>query len=443
MIVWPKHRHRRIQEPRRRRRRRWRFLRLFAIVFAALLLVRALLPIGVRAYVNRVLARAENYQGDIGDLDLNLWRGAYEIEQPRFFKIVGGKPEPLLEMKRLDLSVQWGALLHGRIVAEATLHHPIANFVLAASKVEQQTGEEASWGKRLEELVPFHINRLVVRDGEVRMRAENTDPPVDAYMTDVYVEALNIANVRDEPPGEDGQREALPAEVEAAGRPFGTGEFELRLRFDPLADPLRFDLDASLRDLQVIDLNDFLTAYGSVDAEAGTLSVFAEFAGSEGRTEGYVKTLFDGLQVARFGEIAGPVDALEALWEGLVAVAAEVLENQPHDRLATRIPLRSSGTGASTDLLATIGSLLRNAFLAALGPAIDDSIELDGMEIVRDEDADAKTKKASKPQRQPDRQAPPRQQAGQPDGEPRRDAAAVRRIRSNTPQPSPPDGGSR
>lgn len=377
-------------------------MRLFAVVFTVLLAVRAALPAAIRYYVNRVLANGDAYRGDIGDIDLDLWRGAYTIAHPRFFKMVSGKRVPFLEMQRLDLSVQWGALLHGRIVAEAVLHHPLANFVLAKSQAQEQTGAEGSWTSKLDELIPFHVNRLAVRDGEIRMRDESTDPPVDAYMTDFYLEALNIANVRDEEPTRaDGKDAALPAEVEAAGRPFGTGQFELRMKFDPLADPLRFDLDASLRDIQVTDLNDFLQAYGSVDAEGGTLGVYAEFAGSEGKTEGYVKTLFDHLSIVRFAEIDGPVDALEALWEGLIAFAAEVLENQPHDRLATKIPLRSTGgSGTSADVVATLGNLLRNAFLAALGPAIDDSVELRGMQVVREQADEPQKDEAAKDQRQ-------------------------------------------
>lgn len=376
---------------RARSGRRRHFWRLFAGTLAALLLVRALLPVAVRAWVNRVLARTENYQGDVGNIDLNLWRGAYEIERPRLFKVVGGQREPFLEMERLDLSVQWAGLLRGRIVADATMHHPVASFVLAETERAEQTGEETSWTARLDDLVPFRINRFVVRDGELRFRDLTTDPVVDAYMTDFYLEALNVANIRGEGPSEDESSEALPAEVEAAGRPFGTGEFESRLRFAPLADPPRFELDLSVSRLHLFDLNDFLSAYGSVDAEAGTLGVYAEFAGREGRIEGYVKTLFEGLSIVRFGEIDSPADALEALWEGLVEVAAEVLENQPHDRLATRIPLRGPIGEPGTDLVAIVGNLLRNAFLSALGPAIDDSIELRDMEIAADEDEAPRT----------------------------------------------------
>lgn len=364
------------------KRRRW--WRTFAVVFVALVAVRAVLPIGVRAWVNRVLARTEQYRGSIGDVDLDLWRGAYHIDSPKLFKLVSGRPEPFLEMQRLDCSLQWRALLRGQVVADVTLHRPNVEFVLAQSAEQSQTGKEESWAARLDELVPFRINRFVVRDGEVRLQNTTVDPPVDAYATDVYLEALNISNIRGSGPTDDATSAELPAEVELAGRPFGTAELEIRVRFDPLADPMRFELDASVADLMLIDLNDYLRAYGRVDAESGTVGIYAEFAGSDGRIEGYVKTLFDEMVLLRFDEIDDPTDAIEALWEGLVALAGEVLENQPHDRLATKIPLRGTMTGTSADLIATVGNLLRNAFVAALGPAIDDTVELRDMEAVED-----------------------------------------------------------
>jgi hypothetical protein len=174
----------------------------------------------------------------------------------------------------------------------------------------------------------------------------------------------------------------LLAQVEAAGRPFGTGEFEARLRLDPLADPARFELDASLARIQLIELNDFLRAYGSVDAESGTFEMYSEFAASDGYVEGYVKTLFEEVQLLSFREIDGPEDALEAFWEGLLAIGSELFENQPRDRLATRVPLRGRLDDVRTAPLAVLGNLLRNAFVAALRPAIDESIELKDLEIV-------------------------------------------------------------
>lgn len=366
------------------------FLRRFFIVFAILGALRLALPMLVEAYVNSTIDGLEGYDGEIVDLDMNLWRGAYEIEGLRLVK-EGAPPEaePFAEVRRIDLSIQWAALLRGQVVGEVVCHHPVVSFVNVPPGEDageetpppeaEQTGEGATWTERLDQLFPFRINRFVVRDGEIRW-TEAGEEPVDFYMTDFFAEALNISNVRGK-----AEEEVLLAEVEAAGRPFGAGEFEGRIRFDPLAERLRFELDATVRHVDVLNLNDFFQAYGTVDAEAGVFSAYAEFAASDGRVRGYVKPLFENLALLRFGEIDGPEDALELFWEGMVAIASEILTNPPEDRLGTRIVLEGRTDQANADVFQVVGALLRNAFIAALRPAIDESVELRDLEIVVEE----------------------------------------------------------
>ena len=353
-----------------------RFVRTFAVVFALLLALRLALPSLVHRYVSNVLDDTEGYTASVGSLDLNLWRGAYELTDVKLYREGGSFERPFVTVEHADLSVQWAALLRGRIVAEVVLHQPKVEFVSESSGPDAQTGEEASWAESISKLVPFRIDRFVMRDGEVRFTHRGIDPPVDLFLTDGFLEILNLTNQR-----LPGAEQGYMAEAEAAGRPFGTGEFEARLRFDLLAEEPRFELDAVLRGIEMIELNDFLQAYGNVDAEEGTLEVFTEFAASAGRVEGYVKTLIEDLELVQPSEIDDPVDALQTLWEGFVALGAELLENQPRNRLAVRIPLRGEVGATQTDLVAIVASLLRNAFVAALRPAIDETVELEDLEV--------------------------------------------------------------
>ena len=354
------------------------FLRLFLVITAVLLVVRLALPTVVRRYVLHVLNEMPQYRAAIDELDLNLWRGSYEIEGLVLDKVHGGEAAPFLKVRLVDLSIEWLALAYGEVVGEIDLHEPALQATIAHDD-RAETGTAPDWPEYIKQLFPFRIDRFTVRDGELHLKNVTTEPQVDLLMSDFYLEVLNLTNVR-------GHSRSLVAEAEAAGRPLGEGEFEARLFFDPLAEPMRFDLDAELRGIPVVELNDFLQAYGNVDAESGTFSAFAEFAVSNGRVEGYVKTLFEDLKVLSVGEIDDPQDALEFLWEGLVGLASEVLENQPHDRLAMKIPLRGELGQVEADMLGTIASVLGNSFVAALRPAIDDSIELRGLQIVEKED---------------------------------------------------------
>lgn len=368
--------------PRRHARSAGFDVRVFLVALALLGAARLLLPSWLHARVESRLGTMEGYDARLAGVDVNLWRGAYHLEDVALIPTASRAPEPRIEIGRADIAVDWRALLHGSIVAVIVLRDAHVELVSGPPGEEPRVADIAA---RLDELSPFRIDRFVVTEGEIRFRAPEADPPVDVYMTDIAIEALNFTNVRPVGDGDEGSDPTMYASAEAAGRPFETGQFEARLRMDPLASPPRFELGAELRGVEILALNDFLLAYGGVDAERGTFEAYTELACAAGRVEGYVKTLIEGLEVLRFGEIDGPDDALEALWEGFVGLAAEVLENQPHDRLATRIPVAGTIDDVRTDVVTIIVELLRNAFVVALRPALDDAIELRGLEIVREE----------------------------------------------------------
>jgi hypothetical protein len=82
--------------------------------------------------------------------------------------------------------------------------------------------------------------------------------------------------------------------------------------------------------------------------------------------------MMQGLEVLDLeDEEDGP---LKLMWEALVAGVSEILENQPKEQVATRIPIEGSIEGPDADIWPTVGNLLRNAFLEALRPSLTHSI---------------------------------------------------------------------
>src|SRR2546423_10806105 len=133
------------QEPMASPRPRHRGWRRFFIVVLILVVVggvgRAIMPWGVRKYVNRTLDRNQLYEGTIGTVTIHLWRGAYAIHDIKISKRTGNVPVPLFAAKQIDFAVQWNALFHGRIVGRVLMNQPELNFVDAPSEGESQTGE--------------------------------------------------------------------------------------------------------------------------------------------------------------------------------------------------------------------------------------------------------------------------------------------------------------
>lgn len=214
----------------------------------------------------------------------------------------------------------------------------------------------------------MQINRFAVREGEVHFRNFQSEPPVDLWLEDVEITARNLTNVRD-------REQRRPARAEAHARALGGGELEAFLRADPLAPAPDFELQASLRDVDVARLNDFLQAYGSFDVQRGNLTVVIELDAREGRFEGYVKPLLRELDVLDTAQ-EDDLSPVVVLWESFVGALAEALENQPEDQLATRMPLSGRIDDPEAGILETLVALLRNAYVEALRPRYERALGL-------------------------------------------------------------------
>ena len=89
-------------------------------VVAFLIIIRLILPYVVLYYANRTLAKMDGYYGHIDDIDLSIYRGAYIINHIYLNNIdsVSKIQTEFFKSPNIDLSVEWGALLHGSIAGE-------------------------------------------------------------------------------------------------------------------------------------------------------------------------------------------------------------------------------------------------------------------------------------------------------------------------------------
>src|SRR5437868_2697961 len=70
-----------------RKSSRWQKLFILLLVLVVIFGIgRAVLPWTIRGYVNRTLDRNPIYAGEIGPVEVHLWRGAYSIRDVRLNK---------------------------------------------------------------------------------------------------------------------------------------------------------------------------------------------------------------------------------------------------------------------------------------------------------------------------------------------------------------------
>jgi hypothetical protein len=331
-----------------------------------LIILRLMLPSILLKYVNRQLTLIDGYTGHVDDIDVALYRGAYTIKTIKLDKKTGKVPVPFFKAEVIDLSVEWSALFNGRIVAEIDVDRPVLNFVKGPSAASSQTDIDKDWTVVVDKLIPFKLNRFTINDGEIHFKDLHSSPKVDLKATNVEVLAQNLTNAKH-------AKEKLPSTVTASAAVYD-GEAKLDMKIDPLTPVPTFDMNARLSTLNIVKLNDFLKAYGNFDAEKGTISMYCEAAAKDKKITGYVKPIIKDLKVVSWKEDKDNLGKLA--WETVVGAVAWLLNNKPKDQIATRASFTGNIDNPDIDLWSIIGQLLRNAFIQALYPSLENTVNL-------------------------------------------------------------------
>lgn len=356
-------------------KKRWRGLFL-VVVF--LFVLRLLLPFFVKTYINYQLSHLEGYYGQVGDVDINLYRGAYELERLWIVKVGADAPVKFIDVPKIDISVFWSQLFKGVIVAEIEMSSPEINLVDDKNSKDKQFGEDVRWLKLVDSFSPIKIDKFAVKDGKISLRKFDANPPVDLTLTHVYGDIHNLTN-----------SEKFSGSRVASGFVRGNvakGTLEASLTLDPFSKKHDFDLDAKLIKVALPELNSATKEYGKFDFVQGTLSVYTEAAVENGQLRGYVKPLIWNANILSWRQdVKKDKDHLFKLfWEAIVGATGEILENQKKDQFATRIPLSGSLEDPDADLLSTVVGVLKNAFVRAFIPGLDKSVGQDGKDGRRD-----------------------------------------------------------
>jgi hypothetical protein len=344
------------------------FPKWILIIALVLIAARLALPWVLKTYINRGLNSIPGYYGQVADVDVALWRGAYKIKNIELLKTHGSEKEPLFAANLIDISLDWHALLNRRLETKISLVRPRLQFIERSSKSASQTSVDASWQDQIKKLVPFRINRFLVSDGLVRYKDETKTPKINIFFDEMNLAMENIDNA-----AHSGER--LPTDVDLSARLLKSGTTKLAGRMNFLSKPFEGDLKASIRDLDLKEINDFTKAYGDFDFEKGKFALTLELAATKTRYEGYAKTLMKDVQVLDWtkerkeGKSVGHL-----LWEGLVGGIMNLFKNHERNQFAARIPISGSRKEMTIDKWSTVGSILRNTFVQALSPKFEDSV---------------------------------------------------------------------
>ncbi len=337
-------------------------------MLALLIAARAAAPYLVKSAINDRLRRVPDYSGHVRDVDLGLWRGAYVLQGVDVRKRSAAGDAPFFSARRVDFSIAWRELWHGRLVGDVAVDHGRLMFVKAATPQASQLETDRRWQDAIQDVFPIEITHLEVNDGDLHFVDHTHDPDVDVSVHDMHLVATGLRNRK-----RTSREDVLPAAISVDGTTIGDGRLRLLLRLAPLAREPLFDLDLAVERVTLPALNDFLLAYANVDVSRGTFDLYLEVAARDGAFRGYVKPFFRNLDFENRSDKHRPL--LGKIWESVVNFMDNILKNPDKHQLGTRVPF--SGTFENTNVGTVTGILnaVRYGFGAAFSEKIDERIE--------------------------------------------------------------------
>ncbi len=345
-----------------------------AVIIIVLIVARILLPFYVKKYVNNVLANIPGYYGQVDDIDIALFRGAYVIDNLYLNKVDAGSQVPFLDFEKTDISIEWSSLFKGKIVSEIVMYRPKLTYIFEDHEKSSKNPEIDDWTAALTDLVPIDINRLQINNGKVAFVELSADPNIDLHFDQIELEAKNLRNVvRTE--------QKLPSSLNASAVSIGQGNVTLEGNLDLVKKIPDMDVSFSLEDANARSLNDFTNHYAGIDFKNGTYNIYSEVAIADGFLKGYIKPMLVD------SELIGKEDGfLETLWEGFVGFFKFVLKNHKNDTLATKVPLEGDLNDVQSNTWSLIFNIFENAWIQAFKGMTDDSVNFEDAQKAANEE---------------------------------------------------------
>jgi hypothetical protein len=339
---------------------------LLLLVVIAIAVARPFLPNVVRWYVNRTLDQSVLYKGRIGDVTLHFWRGAYSIHDVRINKTTGNVPVPFFTGKVVELSVQWSSLLHGRVVGQVEMDNPEVNFVDDPNPDASETGGGGPWLKMLRGLFPFDLNTITIKNASIHFRTYQKATPVDVYLSHLDASVDDLTNIKR-------SVAPLPTTVTATGLAMDQAQFQFQMKLDPFSYNPTFQLGLRLVGLDITTTNPLIETYGGFNVKRGLFDLVVDVDCKEGEINGYVKPLFRNMIIFNLvQDVKEDNNVVQVFWQAIVGGASAMITNYNRQQLGTLIPFTGQLSGPQIDYLGTIGNVLKNAFIRAYLPRLEE-----------------------------------------------------------------------
>jgi hypothetical protein len=342
-------------------------LKVLLIVGAVLLAARIALPFVVLDVINDNMAEMGDYRGEVEDISISLWRGAYRIHDLSIRKVHGETYVPFVIIPEADISMSWRPLFRKRVLAvKVHLLEPTLNLVDSEVEEDRQFGEDVDWLEAINDIVQVDLDEVHIENGTVAFRNFNSDPQVDISISNIHATVTNLTTA--EP--KEGTR---VAHLEGTADVLGHAPLEIAANFNPLVNVDDFNIRLRISDLDLKTLNDFTSAYARFDFQDGEGELLVEVEAREGQLDGYIKPLLSDVRIFDLEEQIEDEEKgfLRGMWEAFLHGVQKILKNPETGQLAGRVELSGSLDEPDISRWQAFVSILRNGFVEAFTPRFE------------------------------------------------------------------------
>lgn len=335
--------------------RRYSYTLVVLIFLAiALIILRMQLPAMVKDYLNGKLADMGNYHGEVADVDIHLWRGAYSVNQLEIIR----KDQPsvvFFKADTIDTAVSWSALLKGRVVANVDLID--AQIHLVDKESEDKTDHEPTWRQTVQEILPIEIDQLNIENGEIHFHNFNSDPPVHLVFYQLNGEITHLSNT-------DRSEGIASANFDVQGLLLDNASATMNGQLDPLGDFHNFEVNLKITGIELTKLNDVSEAYGNFNFKSGNGDFVMELQAVDGQLTGYTKPILDNVEIFDLEKDLED-GVFSAAWQAIVGAFGQIFRNEPKDRIATQIEIQGNLDDPDISTWQAFLAIMQNAFVSA------------------------------------------------------------------------------
>lgn len=357
------------------------------IVVTVLLLIFARIgaPYAVQYYINQQINQTKGITGQVGDVDLHLYRGAYSVDDIEIYAVDDqSSPKPLLSVTTLDFSLAWSAILNGNLVTNMVFSQPkIVVYDKDTTTPEQnpQVKDERTWIGLANNLVVFSIDTLKIIDGKVSLVNQTKKGEIPTYIANINADIKNITNAQN-------LMKTLVTSVDVTGDLMGEATLTLVGKLDPFSEQANFDFNMEVQRFSVKQIQTVFNVYTPFDIEAGGIDGAMELAAKSNEVSGYAKAGVYDLSIFSWREDVEKDDdgLFTIIFEGGADLLSAILENDESQLVAARIPIEGTLDNTDISTFQAVVSILKNAFFDATKMQVDDIISYESVETSSSEE---------------------------------------------------------